>query len=197
MERPVRGGSESGGQLSRNPGELPGEAEKLRRRLRFLAEHAEDMEISSFALGETLNIAEIARETLSLLPPASVPDGWVAVPREPTPEMCCAFLDAEEVSPMHEPFGAFEDAYRAMLSTAPPVPVSGWREMVDAPRDGTRVDLWVLWPEDGTASREADAYWNADAEEWQLGQYHAGQYVERPIPTHWQPLPHPPQSGEG
>jgi hypothetical protein len=36
-------------------------------------------------------------------------DAWVTVPREPTEEMCAAFLEAEDASIMMDPFGAFEE----------------------------------------------------------------------------------------
>ena len=57
-------------------------------------------------------------------PPAAVPDGWVLVPKEPTPEMVMAY---------GEPFSEAdaqrnEAVYRAMLSAAPTPPVEDGAE---------------------------------------------------------------------
>lgn len=74
-------------------------------------------------------------------------------------------------------------------------PVSdGWQGMETAPK-GPPVDLWVYFPEIAESRRVPDAFWNSDAEEWQLGQYHAGQYTHRPQPIAWMPLPSPPEAG--
>lgn len=67
-----------------------------------------------------------------------------------------------------------------------------WQPIETAPRDGTAVDLWVHWPEHGEDRRVCDAHWNAADGEWQLGQYHVGQFMHRPVVTHWMPLAAPP-----
>ncbi len=61
----------------------------------------------------------------------------------------------------------------------------GWRNMVTAPRDAV-VDLWVRF-ETGPR-RVPNARWCAKVGEWQLGQYHAGQYSWRPQIMYWRPL---------
>lgn len=67
---------------------------------------------------------------------------------------------------------------------------SGWQPVETAPKDGTRVDVWVDWS-DGDASRVTDAYWNSKC--WQLGLYSENQYKLRPRVTHWMHRPPPPQ----
>lgn len=62
-------------------------------------------------------------------------------------------------------------------------------DMSSAPKDATRVDLWVNFPGLGTR-RVADAYWNGH--NWQLGQYNEGQYLHRPRIIAWMPPPPPP-----
>lgn len=49
--------------------------------------------------------------------PAALPDGWVAVPKEPTPEMIRSggYLYPERI-------GSWVEIYRAMLAAAPPAP---------------------------------------------------------------------------
>jgi hypothetical protein len=76
-----------------------------------------------------------------------------------------------------------------------------WRPIDSAPRDGTRVDLWVVF-ETG-ARRATDTHFDTDLGEWWVSDHHhAGHYVPRPRPTHWMPLPDPPptpanETGEG
>ena len=68
--------------------------------------------------------------------------------------------------------------------------MSGWQLIESAPRDGTRVDLWVHWPERDLTYRVPDAYWNGRC--WQLGAFDETQFLYRPTVTHWQSLPTPP-----
>lgn len=72
--------------------------------------------------------------------------------------------------------------------------MSGWQPISTAPKDGTVIDLWVQWPEHNDARRTPDAHWSCAVGEWQLGQYHAGQFVHRPMITHWMPEPAPPSA---
>jgi hypothetical protein len=69
---------------------------------------------------------------------------------------------------------------------------TAWQPIESAPKDGTKIDLWVHFAEDDRSYRQADAYWNADEGTWQLGQYHTGQFLYPVTPTHWMPLPDPP-----
>jgi hypothetical protein len=83
-----------------------------------------------------------------------------------------------------------ESAARGTTASLPATPSpAGWRPIDGAPKDGALIDLWVHWPEDGSRSRVHDAYWNAEKGEWQLGPYHAGQFVERPEVLGWMPAP--------
>lgn len=70
--------------------------------------------------------------------------------------------------------------------------------MDDAPRDGTEIDLWVVFPNGGV--RWADAKWLKEGEHsctgpgnWCLNRIPLHAYTEKPTATHWMPLPAPPQ----
>ena len=72
--------------------------------------------------------------------------------------------------------------------------MSEWQPIETAPKDGTQVDVWVVFP--SQSYRVADAHWNETAGEsgaWQLGSFHEMQFTERPVVTHWMPLPAPPR----
>lgn len=66
-----------------------------------------------------------------------------------------------------------------------------WRPIETAPKDGSKVDLWVVWPEynddSAHARRAPDASWDAD--DWLIGQYKLGQFMAKPYATHWMPPP--------
>lgn len=75
-----------------------------------------------------------------------------------------------------------------------------WRDISDAPRDGTDVDLWVV-NQRGEGERVADAYWDGDLWIDPYGNYGDGGPVEnlpsehRPWTrraTHWMLPPGPP-----
>ena len=67
-----------------------------------------------------------------------------------------------------------------------------WKPIETAPRDGTRVDLWVVPPE-APPSRVCDQIWNTDWGTWTkdaapwyftIGPWKGDTYV-----THWMPVP--------
>jgi len=83
--------------------------------------------------------------------------------------------------------------YTAMLAASPPVSaqdaVTGWQPIETAPKDGSKIDLWVEW-EGEHGSRYANSFWSgSDADGWNLGGHAQNQYVVRPTVTHWRPLP--------
>lgn len=58
----------------------------------------------------------------------------------------------------------------------------GWRPIASAPRDGSTVLLWAMgW-------RSPQTGWTCDNDDWQ--DVRGTRYP----PTHWQPLPAPPES---
>lgn len=64
-------------------------------------------------------------EPLYLGSPPAVPDGWVMVPKEPTPEMCNAALkEISDITVRSKKAAAWDAvrAYRAMISAAPAAP---------------------------------------------------------------------------
>ena len=63
--------------------------------------------------------------------------------------------------------------------------VPQWQPIKTAPKDGTRIRLFC--PDNG----QWESWWVEDGEEW----FADGQGFELvPYPTHWQPLPAPPQA---
>ena len=73
--------------------------------------------------------------------------------------------------------------------------MSAWQPIETAPKDGTKIDLWVANQELGRAIRETDMVWHHfdDGSAWA----HADALflVEEDgwTVTHWMPLPEPPQ----
>ena len=91
------------------------------------------------------------------------------------------------------------DTYAAAIRAIPTPDTlpTGWNSDVgEAPRDGTKIDLWIYWPEHGVARRSADARWDADGAEgagaWRIDQYTLDQYLDPPVVKAWMPLPPPP-----
>lgn len=108
--------------------------------------------------------------------------GWVLVPREPTEEACYPF----ENEPCGDGDGTYAGiwgpCYRAMIKAVgrDPPPLSGWRPISEAPRDGTQV--LVAAPDCGMMV----ARWLSGG--WDDGDFNSFMSW----PTHWQPLPPPP-----
>lgn len=70
----------------------------------------------------------------------------------------------------------------------------GWQPIKTAPRDGTLLDLWVLFPahEDMPESslRRADSFWSEKRQDWMIGNGFAlAQYAAKPVATHWMRRP--------
>ncbi len=68
-----------------------------------------------------------------------------------------------------------------MLKRADKAPANGWQTMDTAPRDGTYIFVGF---------RSPDGYWNCDMTKWDGDGW--WQHRQR-NPTHWMPLPTPPQ----
>lgn len=71
-----------------------------------------------------------------------------------------------------------------------------WQPIETAPKDGTFIDVWCSGLHNPAGARETDAYW--DGTQWMCkmfergGPFTVGFYVTDK-PTHWMPLPPPPQ----
>ena len=73
-----------------------------------------------------------------------------------------------------------------------------WQTIDTAPKDGTEIDLWAFDREHCCWSRRPDCYWSAmmknlneESEGWAgLWEMHC----DFQPPTHWRPLPPPPES---
>lgn len=78
-------------------------------------------------------------------------------------------------------------------------PATAWQQIDTAPKDGTRIDLWLTVTASprsfgiSDAWRVIDCYWHWTKEGW----YHLHEGEEKelygPYVTHWMPLPEPPQ----
>lgn len=77
---------------------------------------------------------------------------------------------------------------------------SGWRDIASAPKDGTKIDLWVYFPACGDdpvrGLRKPDSHWSDD-HGWVLQDgFYLSQYLAKPQATHWSAIPPPPTSEE-
>ena len=130
---------------------------------------------------------------LALLP--SLPDGWVAVPLEPTEAMMSAgwcdrsdyrrMLSARPTPPTAEGIGNTD--------TPPTEPPSGWQPIETAPRDGTPVLLTC-----GERALEPDGDTHCDIGRWGKDFWGEPSWVmnaggDWPNATYWQPTPAPPK----
>ncbi|MCP5005710.1 MAG: hypothetical protein GY941_17510 [Planctomycetes bacterium] len=70
-----------------------------------------------------------------------------------------------------------------------------WQPIETAPQSGKKIDVWVYWPENKSARRTTDAFWNNKKLGWQLGKFNVEDFVYKPIVTHWKHI-HPPQPGD-
>ena len=74
-------------------------------------------------------------------------------------------------------------------------PVSGWRDMAEAPRDGTRILIWFVHQNAKYAADPIKEGWAA-AHEAQWIDHNGGGWTWHGlcgVATYWQPLPAPPQ----
>ncbi len=67
--------------------------------------------------------------------------------------------------------------------------VMEWQPIHTAPKDGTRIDLWLSSPDGVEQWRETDCFWNDHRKVWDnlRGMWDCA--------THWMPRPDPPRSG--
>lgn len=75
--------------------------------------------------------------------------------------------------------------------------LNGWQTIDTAPKDGTKIDLWVLIRpskrgEPERYERFPASWWDADRNDWKLGRlaFTSKFYADAHIPTHWR-LPPP------
>lgn len=84
-----------------------------------------------------------------------------------------------------------------MLVAAEALAANTWRDIATAPKDGTPIDLWVVFPTKGTCRRWADARWMEAGEHAAKGpanwcdQHHFPLHIfkDKPVATHWRPRP--------
>lgn len=171
-------------------------------------------ETGASAIGTALEIGRIRAEhsqqaariaELEAERAAGVPDGFVLVPVEPTPEMVAAFKHRfQHGSIWRERLHAAINAMLAAATTAPLAAGAGWMPIETAPRDGTavllaapgRVTVGEWHPEQWPTASE---YHGSTGE--YLGQYETGEcipaawyswdggFTEDDPPTGWMPLP--------
>lgn len=71
--------------------------------------------------------------------------------------------------------------------------LGGWETIDSAPKDGTKVDLWVVFDRTG-AMRVSDCYWNKMVDDWQLRGNNAADYMVRPKIEYWMRVPTSPNN---
>lgn len=87
----------------------------------------------------------------------------------------------------------------AAIQSQPDVVVGGWQPIETAPKDGTRVLLYLAAP----WSRLELARWYQPWGNWQTDGDEPDQFrdeycgIGSQLPTHWQPLPPPPVQAQG
>lgn len=96
---------------------------------------------------------------------------------------------------------ALRAAYRALSALHGNSVKGEWQPIETAPKDGTLVDLWVVFDYAGTgdyddgirAHRWSAAHWDGDY--WVSNEGHrTDNFVAKVTVTHWMPLPKPPTS---
>lgn len=105
------------------------------------------------------------------------------------PAVKCVFVDMRPddfEALLHEAADALEAARE-----------DGWQPMETAPKDGTRVLLWIEWSDVPVVGEFSHDRWWADTEHYEVscGAYCYGGSVssdKNMKPTHWHPLPPPP-----
>jgi hypothetical protein len=75
-----------------------------------------------------------------------------------------------------------------------------WQPIESAPKDGTRIDLWVVRLSSSgkhhDEHRAPEAYWDCERERWRCKWLTANGYPafdKHYTTTHWMPLPPPPE----
>lgn len=85
-------------------------------------------------------------------------------------------------------------AAHARLSALTSQPnTEGWQPIDTAPRDGQEVDVWYASSISRPGLREANVHWNGHDGFWRRRDRTHCIYGE--YPTHWRPLPAPPEAG--
>ncbi len=85
-------------------------------------------------------------------------------------------------------------------STSSKQQATSWQPIETAPKGGAIIDLWVMFPDGG--HRWADARWMEAGEHSCIGpadwcsreKYPLHAFTEKPVATHWMPLPPPPSA---
>lgn len=115
-----------------------------------------------------------------------IPAGWKLVPIEPTEEMK-ASVDCAGEKWSWLSGQAWASGWKSMVGAAPQADLS-WQPIETAPKDGTKIDLWVNWSEVGEWYRSPDAYWTGS--DWMLSSgFTILQYKYTLSATHWMPAP--------
>ncbi len=81
--------------------------------------------------------------------------------------------------------------------------MSDWHDMSTVPKDGTKVDGWLVNRLTGAGSRMTNVWWDTEMEEWRHGAASFDWPVEAPVSvetglpvvvlSYWMPLPEPPK----
>jgi hypothetical protein len=75
--------------------------------------------------------------------------------------------------------------------------VNEWQPIETAPKDGARIDIWVEWTSKTgvRGKRIPNCYWHRKANAWKTDCYYKDGWCHwrGEKPTHWMPLPEPPE----
>lgn len=162
----------------------------------YRREHAENDALMAAEKLLTAHGYNVSFDHATPEPSAALRDGWVMVPKEPTPEIVKAinnFYDNGYWN-QEETFG--HGVYTIALASAPPVPGDGWMDISTAPKDGT----WVqVYRENCTLE---DSIVTARWFEYRPGHFLWQNHDDNNNPedddvTHWRELPPPPQPAKG
>lgn len=116
-----------------------------------------------------------------------------------TSEEAIAAWDRRTPTPVTEDVGEAEALVETLWSAIlDGVPASRsredeWRPIETAPKDGSNIDLWVVFPAhddvEERAERYPDSHWSTKYGDWRISGFTLNQYAARPYATHWRPLP--------
>ncbi|MDE2019724.1 MAG: DUF551 domain-containing protein [Patescibacteria group bacterium] len=72
-----------------------------------------------------------------------------------------------------------------------------WQPIETAPKDGTKIDLFVMSTASGRGGRIPDCVWQSHKNKWKSHWFHGNGFEATRVswfePTHWRPIPEPPK----
>lgn len=113
---------------------------------------------------------------------------------------CVGWERGNSIYGSHDPDEEFEEW---MNEKKTELVISGWQPIDSAPKDGTKVDLWVRirpskMDEPESHKRFTDAWWDEGRNDWKLGRlcWHSKFYADAHIPELWMPSVKGPEAAQ-